>query len=151
MTDTPFATWIEELTQAARAAGAAEQEHQKEAARRAAALAEARAFAWRRVNLMRKVASAVRGAEEEEAAAAAGRGVLLREVGWNGATAPQREVADRFAPVVLAVWEATRPEAEASEVPEVWAAFEDWYAAERGRPFLTLMEREIVELPLVEI
>ena len=151
MTDTPFAAWIEELTLAARAAGTAEQEHQTEAARRAAELKEARAFAWRRVNLMRKVASAVRSAEEADEAAAAGRGVLLREVGWNGATAPQREVAEHFAPVVAAIWAATRPEAETSQVPAEWAAFEEWYAAERGRPFLTLMEREIVELPLVEI
>ena len=151
MTDTPFAAWIDEMTLEARAAGIVEQEHQKEAARRAVQLKDVRAFAWRRLNLMRTLASAVRGAENAEAAGAAGRRVLLREVGWNGATEAQREVAERFAPVVLAVWAATRPEPEPADVPAAWTGFEDWYADARGGPFLALMEREIVELPLVEV
>ena len=152
MSTTDFAAWMEELKTEAQAAGIAEQEHQKQAARRAAELKEARAFGWRRVNLLRGVASAVRNAEDEDAAVAAGRTVFLREVSWNGASAPQREVADRFAPLVQAVWAATRPEPEvgAAEVQSAWTEFEDWYAEARGRPFLTLMERDIVELPLVE-
>ena len=151
----PFATWLETLTAEARGAGAAEQQHQKDAARRAAELKEARAFAWRRLNLMRTLAAAVRSAEDAEAATAAGRAAMLREVGWNGATQAQRDVAERFAPVTLAVWAATRPEPDAEPEPgdaaAAFAAFEDWYAAERGAPFLALMEREIVELPLVEV
>jgi hypothetical protein len=150
MTD-PFATWLEALTAEAHAAGAAEQQHQKDAARRAAELKEARAFAWRRLNLMRALAAAVRGAEDAEAATAAGRAAMMREVGWNGATQAQRDVAERFAPVTLAVWSATRPEPEPGDAAAAFAAFEEWYSAERGAPFLALMEREIVELPLVEV
>lgn len=150
MTDT-FATWLETLAEAAREANAAEQQHQKDAARRAAALKEARAFAWRRLNLMRAVAGAVRSAEDAETAAAAGRAAMLRQVDWTGATQAQRDVAERFAPVTLAVWAATRPDAGAGDAVAELAAFEDWYAAERAGPFLALMEREIVELPLVEV
>jgi hypothetical protein len=147
---TEFATWLETLTAEARAASTAEIEHQKEAARRAAELKEARAFAWRRLNLVRAVAAAVRDAGDEAAAAAAGRTAMLRAVGWNGATQAQRDVADRFAPVVLAVWAATRPVPASADVPAALAAFEAWYG-ERGTPFLALMEREIPELPLVEV
>ncbi len=153
MTVAPFAAWIETLAAEARAASAAELAHQKEAALRAASLKDARAFAWRRVNLMRGVAAGVRGAEEPDAAVAAGRAVMLREVNWTGATQAQRDAADRFAPVVLAIWAATRPEPEGDPeaVARAFADFEAWYAAERGGPFLALMEREIVELPLVEV
>jgi hypothetical protein len=148
---TTLATWIETLTGDARAASVAELEQQKEAARRAAELREARAFAWRRVNLVRAIAAAAKGSEDEEAAAAAGRAAMLRAVGWNGATQAQRDVADRFAPVTLAIWAATRPEAEeGGQAAAALAAFEAWYG-ERGTPFLALMEREIPELPLVEV
>jgi hypothetical protein len=146
-----FASWLEALTGEAHAANVAEREHQAEAARRAAELREARAFAWRRVNLVRAVAAAVTGARNEEAAVAAGRGAMLRAVGWNGATQAQRDVAERFAPVSLAVWTATRPEAaDGGEAAAALADFEAWYAG-RGTPFLALMEREIPELPLVEV
>jgi hypothetical protein len=145
-----FATWLETLTAEARAASTAEIEYQKAAAARAAELREARAFAWRRLNLMRAVAGAVRGAEDETAAAAAGRAAMLREVGWTGATQTQRDVADRFAPVVLAVWAATRPDVADDGTAAALAGFEAWYA-ERGTQFLALMEREIPELPLVEV
>ena len=147
----PFTTWLETLAAEARDANAAEQQHRKEAARRAAELRDLRAFAWRRLNLMRGIAAAVRNADDAETATAAGRAVMLREVAWNGATQAQRDVAARFAPVTLAVWAATRPEPQDADPASVFAAFEDWYAAERGAPFLGLMEREIVELPLVEV
>jgi hypothetical protein len=148
---TAFATWLETLTADARAASIAEQQYQKEAARRAAELKTERAFAWRRLNLMRAIAAAVRPAEDAAAATAAGRVAMLREVGWNGATQAQRDVADRFDPVVLAVWAATRPDAQdGGEAAAALAEFEAWYA-ERGTPFLALMEREIPELPLVEV
>ena len=128
MTET-FATWLDTLTAGARAASIAEQEHQKEAARRAAELRVERAFAWRRLNLVRAVAAAVRGAEDAETAAAAGRAAMLREVGWNGATQAQRDVAERFAPVVLAVWGATRPDAE-----EMAGRRRRWPSSRTGMP-----------------
>ena len=150
MSTTPLADYLATLDAAARAAGAAELEHQKEAARRAAELRLERAYAWRRLNLVRAVAAAMRGVEEEADAAAAGRAAFLHETGLTSATQAQRDVADRFAPVVTAVRAAAREGTEADPAAAL-AAFEAWYAAERGGPFLALMEREVVELPLVEV
>ena len=153
MTDTAAITTaaalIDALTAAARTASIAEQEHQKEAARRAAELRLARAFAWRRLNLVRATAAAVQGAEGPEAVAAAGRATLLAEAGWTGATEAQREVAEKFVPVAQAV--AAAAAGEAADPAAALVAFEAWYAETRQVPFLALMEREVVELPLVEV
>jgi hypothetical protein len=149
MTDTALAAVIETLTAAARTASIAEQDHQKEAARRAAELRVERAFAWRRLNLVRATASAVRGAEGPEAIASPGRATLLREVGWAGATEAQREVAERFVPVAASL--AAAAAGEEADPAAALAAFEAWYAEARQAPFLALMEREVVELPLVEV
>lgn len=148
-----FETLIEELNQTARAAGAAEQQFHKEAAERAKQLSEERAFAYRRVNLLRLVATGMRSAETEEEALERGRRVMLREVGWNGATQAQKEVAERFTPVAAAIRASTAEEepADASTVSDTFAEFEAWYADERNGAFLSLMEREVVELPLVEV
>jgi hypothetical protein len=148
MTET-VAALIETLTATAKAASTAEQDHQKEAARRAAELRTERAFAWRRLNLVRATATAVRGAEGPEAVAAAGRATLLAETGWAGATEAQREVAEKFVPVAQAVSAAAT--GEEADPAAALAAFETWYAEARGAPFLALMEREVVELPLVEV
>jgi hypothetical protein len=143
-----FASYLDQLTATARAANLAEQEHARQAAARAAELRTERAYAWRRLNLMRAVAAAVRDGEEAEAAAA-GRAAFLAAVGWSGAAEGERAVADRFAPVAAAVRAAAGD--EPADPAAALADFEAWYAAERGVPFLALMEREIVELPLVEI
>lgn len=155
MTATGWAAWLDDLHQAAHAAGVAEEQFRKEAARQAAELATARAFAWRRLNLLRAVARAVAGTQDEAAATAAGRAAFLRETGLAGAGGGSpAEVADRFSPVVVAVWHATRPDAPddaAAEAGAALAAFEGWYGDTRSTAFLHLMEREIVELPLVEV
>jgi hypothetical protein len=145
---TAFASFLDSLTASAGAASAAEREHVAQAAARAAELRTERAFAWRRVNLMRGIAAAVTDGEEAEAAAA-GRAAFLAAVGWTGAGEAERAVADRFAPVAAAVRAAARD--EPADPAAALADFEAWYAAERGVAFFALMEREIVELPLVEI
>ncbi len=143
-----FQSYLDRLNATAKAANAAELEHAKAAAARAAELRAERAFAWRRLNLMRTIAAAVKDGEEAEAAAA-GRAAFLAAVGWTGAAEAERAVAERFAPVAAAVRAAARD--EPADPAAALADFEAWYAAERGVPFLALMEREIVELPLVEI
>ena len=76
---------------------------------------------------MRAIAAAVRGAEDAEAAAAAGRAAMLREVGWNGATQAQRDVADRFAPVVAGGLAAAAARTPRPIPRAALAAFEAWY------------------------
>lgn len=153
MTGKDFNSLLDELSARASEAGVAEQQYQKEVARRVAELKEARAFAWRRVNLLRAIAAAVKDAKDAEQATAAGRKCFYREVGWNGATQNQREVCEGFEPVVLAVWTATREEnpGDADKVEQAFDEFETWYVETRQSPFLALMERDIVELPLVEV
>ncbi|WP_415184825.1 hypothetical protein [Phaeovulum sp.] len=151
---TTFKECLDQLETQARDANRAEAQHQQEAARRTAELRMAREFAWRRLNLLRSLAATVRPEAEEEPALAAGRTALLREAGLNGATQAQRDLADRFAPVTRAVWQATREDADPSTINAVLpvlADFEAWHAADRGTPFLGLMERDIPELPLVEV
>lgn len=152
---TSFATYLESLDVAARAASTAERGWQAEAARRAAELKSERAFAWRRLNLIRAVVAAVRGAgEDEEAALAAGRAAMLREVAWTGATEAQRQVAEQFAPVVQAIRAAAAEdggEDAGGDPAAALAGFEAWYAEARGMPFLALMEHETLDLPLVEV
>ena len=78
-----------------------------------------------------------------------GAPTLLAEAGWTGATEAQREVAEKFVPVAQAV--AAAAAGEEADPAAALAAFEAWYAETRQVPFLALMEREVVELPLVEV
>ncbi len=147
-------TYLGELEQAAHAASTAEEVYRREIAQRVRALEQERAFAFRRLNLMRTVASAVAGHEEEAEALQAGSVAFMRELEWTGATESQRQTLEQFRPVVLAAWALDRAEEgqrDQAALTRALAAFEDWFAQSRQGPFLSVMEREVVELPLVEI
>lgn len=151
-------TYLDGLEQAAHAASTAEEVYRREIAQRVRALEQDRAFAFRRLNLMRTVTAAVTGHEEEAEALQAGNIAFMRELEWTGATEAQRQALEQFQPVVLAAWALSRAtEEEADRAANMAAleraltAFEQWFAASRNGPFLSVMEREVVELPLVEI
>lgn len=155
-------TYLGELEQAAHAASTAEEVYRREIAQRVRALEQERAFAFRRLNLMRTVTGAVAGHEEEAEAVQAGSVAFMRELDWTGATEAQRQALERFRPVVLAAWTLSRAtEGEGDVAANTTAnmaalqreltAFEQWFAESRDGPFLSVMEREVVELPLVEI
>jgi hypothetical protein len=149
-----FTSYVDELAASAREAGVAEERYRKEAAARAAELRDERAFAYRRLHLVRTIGAAVAQAENVEQAVAAGRAAMLREVGWAASTDWQKEVAASFAPVSQAIWtsvSASDHDGTAKDVAGAIQAFEEWYRARRQSPFLALMERETVELPLVEV
>ncbi len=149
---TALSELIGELEAKAREASRAEQEFDREVARRRAEVAEARAFAWRRVSLLRALQQEISRHEQEEEALAAGRSRLFRELGWHTTNEKREEVAERFRPVLAAIWGAARTEdGSAESVTAALEAFERWYDEARQAPFLALMQREIVELPLVEI
>lgn len=152
MTGEALSRLIDELGDKARAASVAEQRFQKEVAQRAAEFKQERAFAYRRLNLLKAVSAAVARAESEGEALAAGRRAFFDEVGWNGATQNQKDVAARFESVAVAIRTvASREGGDAAEVTAALADFEAWYAETRKAPLLALMERETVELPLVEV
>jgi hypothetical protein len=158
---THLQAWIAELAAAADSAEAAEAAYRAESARCTAALAEERAFAYRRVNLLRALAEAVTGAPDEETAMAHGLAMLRARLGWSSTSDARDEIVGRFAPVCVALRAADAPDDGeedagdgAEEAPpdpaEALAAFEGWYREARGTPFWKLFETYIPETPLVD-
>jgi hypothetical protein len=154
MTASALDDYLAGLDEAAHSANVAEEVYRREAMLRIRALEQERAFAFRRLNLMRSVASAAADAKDEVDALAHGSTAFLRELGWSGASESQREVVERFAPVVREVWQASRAETAegaGAAIERELAAFEEWFSSSRGAPFPSIMEGEVVELPLVEV
>ncbi len=147
-------SYLDELERAARGASAAEEAYRREAAARFRQFEQERAFGFRRLNLMRTVTAAVVDAKDEDEAAQAGGQAFLRELEWSAATESQRQALEKFRPVILAAWRLAQAEEAATDAAVLAAAlaeFERWFAEARDTPFLSLMEREPVELPLVEV
>lgn len=157
MTAQPLTALLDDLDRIAHDASINEENYRKEAAARFRELEQDRAFGFRRLNLMRTVTAALDGSETEEDAILRGSTAFLHELGWSGTSETQQETLTNFAPVIAACWQATQPEAPETGIPadstaiiEKLRAFEAWFAEHRNGAFLSIMEREIVELPLVE-
>jgi hypothetical protein len=119
-----------------------------------------RAFAWRRLSALSDMARIA--ALEPDRAVAVERqlAALFRDIGWidNGLDElgeANRPLLDWLRPIAEALHGATHP-AENAEPPAVadpiaaFRAFEAWYEAERGQPFLQVFERYVPPTPLVE-
>jgi hypothetical protein len=153
MTAQPLTALLDDLDRIAHDAAINEENYRKEAAARFRELEQDRAFGFRRLNLMRSVTAAIDGCENEDDAILRGSTAFLRELGWSGTSETQQETLTNFAPLIVACWQATQPEApetDSSAIIERLRAFEAWFVEHRNGPFLSIMEREIVELPLVE-
>jgi hypothetical protein len=135
--------FLDRLIAAANDAAKAEAQFRREAAERIGAFEQERAFAFRRLNLVRAVSDAVCRCENEEKAAEAGCEVLCEKLGWSSASETAAAVLDRFAPVARAVHTGESPEAALTE-------FESWYAATYAIPFWTLFEQPMAETPRVD-
>ena len=146
------ATLLAEFETAAQAAQEAEAALRKRMLAEVARLERQRAFAYRRLNLMRPVTEAVAAAANEEAALASGLATLRAELGWDSDSETRSETLARFADVARAIFAscAETEEAPAATVAQALAAFESWYAARYQRPFWILFEQYIPEMPLVE-
>jgi hypothetical protein len=151
---TPLADYIANLERNARAASIAEEEFRREATRRFAELERDRQYAFRRHSLMRAASEAVTAAAEEEDALAKGRAAFMAELGWTGATERQRNIIERFKPVVQAIWTTAHAAGDQDDrfalVESQLAAFEAWYADNNSAPFLALLEEPLEYFPLVE-
>lgn len=151
MTDAPAATPAEaaraavlaRLDAAKAAASVAEEDFRRDAAARADALAAARAYAFRRADLMEALCAGVAAAPDAELAAASGRALLRARLGWDEDSPARAEVLDRFAPVAVALFEAQAPDTPEAEL----AAFEAWYASTRQSPFWYLFEHYMPDTP----
>jgi hypothetical protein len=157
MTAQPLTALLDDLDRIAHDASINEENYRKEAAARFRELEQDRAFGFRRLNLMRTVTAALDGSESEEDAILRGSTAFLRELEWSGTSETQQETLTNFAPVIAACWQATQPNTSeagalvnSTTIIEKLRAFEAWFAEHRNGPFLSIMEREMVELPLVE-
>lgn len=154
MTPSHFFNFVEELDRQAKAANVAEDEFRNNVTKRIRELEEARAFAFRRLNLVKSVGGAVAQAENEDEVKKNASVIFLAEVGWTGGSQSQRDVVEKFMPVALAIWSASKPDAkpeDGAKIKEELSAFEAWFGQNRDAHFLTLMQQEPVELPLVEV
>ena len=150
---TPASSFLDTLKDAAENAGAAEEALRREFAERTKRLADERAFAYRRYNLIRAVAEAVAGAESEEIAVAAGNGILRTKLGWDSDSEARTETLSRFADVSKEMFAALAPLGDGAPPPDVLGilrAFEDWYAETHPQSFWVLFEHYMPETPLVD-
>lgn len=126
---------------------------------------QARAFAWRRLNALGDMARIAALEPDRERAIERQLVGLFRDIGWieNGLDElPEsaRSLLDRLQPIAQALHAAAHPApADAEDEPQpqpqaeplaAFRAFEAWYEAERGQPFLQVFERYVPPTPLVE-
>ena len=145
--------FLDALKAAADEAEAAEARFRREIAGRTKALERERAFAFRRLNLMRAVADAIASAESEEIAVANATATLRARLGWASDSEARDAVLVRFVPVAQAAFASLAPpEAEAQEmdVQQSLADFEAWYASTHENAFWVLFEHYMPETPLVD-
>jgi hypothetical protein len=137
-----------------------------------------RAYAFRRLNLMRAVTEAVVSAESDETAVesatekttatpealmeiavACAQGVLSDKLGWSSLDPARIAVLKHFAPVARSVFSSLRqPDAlDTAHVPDTvhdvqnaLAAFEIWYSGSHEQPFWALFDHYIPETPRVD-
>ena len=148
-----LSSFLDGLAAAADAAARAEEEFRRGMAARAKALEAERAFAFRRLNLMRAIGEAVGGAEDEAAAVAGARATLRARLGWSSDSEARAEVLAKFAAVSQAMFAQAAPEQAEGEVPDsgkALAGFEAWYAASHPVPFWVLFENIMPETPVVD-
>jgi hypothetical protein len=147
-------SFLDALKLAADRATAAETDFRREITGRTRALERARAFAFRRVNLMRAVADVMAGAESEEIALAVAAAVLRARLGWSSDSEARIAVVSRFAPIAQAMFASLAPsddeDAREPDVIQALAEFETWYAETHPGPFWTLFENSMPETPVVD-
>src|SRR5882762_7052541 len=153
----PAPSFLDDLKLSADRATAAEEEFRREFAKRTKALETERAFAFRRLNLMRAIAEVVAGAEGEEIAVAGATAVLRTKLGWVEDSEVRDLVVSQFAPVAQAMYASLSPEIEGQDkeapAPDVVGAladFERWYAETHPGPFWVLFENYLPETPRVD-
>lgn len=150
----PAASYLDALKLSADQSAIAENEFRSQIAARIKELEKQRSFAFRRLNLMKEVASVIAGAESEEIAVAAATAVLRVKLGWASDSEARVAVVSSFAPVAQAMYASLAPvESDDEDKPDVirtLAEFEAWYAATHQNPFWVLFENYMPETPVVD-
>ena len=121
----------------------------------------ARAFAWRRLNMLSDMARIAAAEAEREMAVERQLVALFREIGWiesglGELSESAQPLVDRLRPIAEALHaQAHPPAADGGDNPTLdplmeFRAFEAWYETDRGHPFLQTFERYVPPTPLVE-
>jgi hypothetical protein len=153
---TPLSAYLDALKVEAEHANVAEDAFRRSIVTRTKELERERAFAFRRLNLMRAVAEAIASVESEEIAVAASAATLRGRLGWSSDSDARTEVISRFAPVAQAMFAQLAPEEveeEKEPLPDAAAAlseFESWYTATHPVAFWVLFENVMPETPVVD-
>ena len=124
--------------------------YRRESARKIEALERSRAFAYRRLNLIRKVVDTARDEADAKIAADARIAAAFVEIGWIGGSLAEldekgREAEAKFRPVADAI--GTGDEAA---MLAALAAFEAWFAERYGRDFCSVFDRYVPDTPKVD-
>ena len=162
---TTATTYIERLQQAAEKVQSVEVAYRREAATRIATLERERAFAFRRMNLMRAVADAAKPqmddssdlAEQtgEEIAVARALALIRVRLGWSSDSETRDATLAHFAPVVIALHRASVDDDQnmADETPaidEALNSFETWYEKAYCVSFWMLFDNPMPDTPRVD-
>ncbi|HEY3149927.1 MAG TPA: hypothetical protein VGJ75_26430 [Dongiaceae bacterium] len=149
---TQVAPFIAALEVAAKEATAAETAYRRAAAERIKALERDRAFAFRRLSLMKPIADAIVGAESEEMAVAGSQVILRAKLGWANDSEARSAILTQFVPVVRGLFAGTHPKPgeTAPDVLVLLSAFEAWYESAHRGSFWDLFDQPMPETPLVD-
>ena len=125
----------------------------------------ARAFAWRRLSALGDMARIAALEPDREIAVERQLVALFRDIGWIDGGLDElgdgaRPLLDWLQPIAEALHAVAHPAADdAGEEPTeppvadpiaAFRAFEAWYEADRGQPFLQVFERYMPPTPVVE-
>jgi hypothetical protein len=152
---TTVAALLDSLKAAADRSSESEAALRRDVAQRIAVLERERAFAFRKLNLMRAVTAAVTSAEKEDDALTRAASAVRDGLGWDTTSEARTEVIDRFAPVALALFQARASEAaessdDCARVLAALSAFETWYANSHTGPFWALFDQYVPQTPVVD-
>jgi len=150
----PKESYLDALKLAADGSSRAEDEFRSQISARIKELEKQRSFAFRRLNLMKEVASVIAGAESEEIAVAGATAVLRAKLGWADDSEARVAVVSSFAPVAQAMFASLAP-AESDDEPrpdvlKTLSEFEAWYAETHPNPFWVLFENYMPGTPVVD-
>lgn len=141
------------LERAAHQAQSAEVAFRDGIAREIATRERARQFAFRRLGIASDMVRAARGAEDAAAAVEAQCAALMAELGWSNRAGTRTAVMDAWENVARAVATSVGLACEPphdGDVEAAFAGFEAWYETQHGVAFLSLLDQEMPEMPVVE-
>jgi hypothetical protein len=121
-----------------------------------------RAFAWRRLSALGDMARLAALEPDREIAVERQLVALFRDIGWIDDSLDElgdgtRPLLDWLRPIAEALHAGAHPvedaadgEAAIADPIAAFRAFEAWYEADRGQPFLQVFERYMPPTPVVE-